>query len=199
MNHPYKNVFSIKVSLLETNPLVWRKIEISESATFYDLHVALQDAMGWWDYHLFQFHIGKGKNALKIGVPDPDFEMGCETAWEISLKEICQPGLNKIIYEYDFGDSWDHLIEIEGFYPKTKGTRYPQCLDGENTCPPEDCGGVWGFEEFKSAMFDTTHEQHDMFKKWFGKKFDPSVFNKAKVKFRNPTIALKKRLEQNSM
>lgn len=188
------NIFTLKISLLDTEPLIWRRLLIPEHYSLYDLHVAIQDAMGWKDSHLFQFLIGDYQSGRRIGVPDPDFEDETEEAWEVGIKEVCSPNMGKFTYEYDFGDSWIHSVEFEDFTPKVKGTRYPICEDGANTCPPEDCGGTMGFEDFKEAAADNSHEDHDSLLEWYGGPFDPTAFDASKIKFRNATAALKKML-----
>ena len=192
----YKRVFQFKVTLLDTNPEVWRRILVPETYTFYDLHVAIQDAMGWDDCHLHRFEVNrdpkaKRKDLLSIGIPESEFDKSCKAGWEVHISDHFDLYQKKVFYQYDFGDCWDHTIEAEELMDKQVGTKYPKCIDGKNACPPEDIGGVDGFENFKAIMNDPKGEEYKEFKTWFGAGFDVKKFNPEDVKFRKPSVALK--------
>ena len=141
-------IFQYKISLLDTKPSVWRRIQVPSGYSFWDLHVAIQDSMGWTDSHLHMFRIrpqGKQKD-LRIGIPDDEFDdLEILAGWEIPLDRFFwRPGTSAV-YEYDFGDSWNHDVLLEGVLIPEAGSTYPRCLAGENACPPEDCGGIWGY------------------------------------------------------
>jgi len=190
-------VLQFKITLQGIEPPVWRRIQISDLCNFWDLHVAIQDSMGWLDCHLHQFEmnhsIAKGKEYL--GIPDEDWSVGdIETlaGWEYQVRDYLV--INKqFTYEYDFGDGWIHLIEYEGEQKKQPGEKYPLCLDGKRACPPEDVGGIPGYEEFVEAIKNPKHPEHEEFLQWVGGKFNPNIFDAKKIKFDSP----KKRWDQS--
>jgi hypothetical protein len=193
----YKRVYQFKITLLDTTPLVWRRILVPETYTFYDFHVAIQDAMGWTDSHLHQFevkrnHKYKGKDTRIVSIPVEGFEEETDSSsFEYLIDAYFDLYHKRCLYTYDFGDCWEHMIEVEELLDKTVGTKYPQCIEGENTCPPEDVGGIDGFERFKESMADPDHEEHDDFKMWYGKIFDLKEFTPSSVKFRKPSITMR--------
>ncbi len=140
-------VYQFKVSLLEITPPIWRTIQVPETYSFWDLHVALQDAMGWLDYHLHLFRMtkpGTGEVA-QIGIPDDDPFEGDEPilpGWEVPLAPYFPHAGVMARYDYDFGDGWEHEVTLEAIVPRQKGKKCPLCLGGARACPPEDCGGV---------------------------------------------------------
>ena len=93
------------------------------------------------------------------------------------LAKIASSEKRKFIYEYDFGDSWEHEILVEKILPIGPNTGYPKCIKGKRACPPEDVGGVWGFEEFVKAMADPKHKEHKSYKEWWGGQYDPEAFD----------------------
>lgn len=193
-----KQVLQFKITLLDTKPEIWRRIQIAETATFWDLHVALQNVMGWEDCHVHMFTVFNCDKTTKdahwrpiadIGVPH-EFNPDVLPDWDIKVADYLDSD-SKILYEYDFGDSWIHQIEFEGYFERITGQRYPQCLDGAMSCPPEDIGGIGGYYNFVEIMSNKKHpEYRDMFG-WYGKTFDASKFDKNKVKFQNAKIRLK--------
>jgi hypothetical protein len=185
---PSKCVFQVKIVLLDTNPPVWRRIQIPESYTFYDLHVAIQNAMGWTDSHLHAFEVSRGsrREATRIESPyalEELEEKNPLVTTEVPLAKFFAESGNRILYEYDFGDGWEHEIMIEEILPKRKGSRYPVCLDGEMACPPEDCGGRPGYEDCKRAV--RRKDNSDGLLTWLG-GWKPDKFDPALVRFENP-------------
>ncbi|OIN82957.1 plasmid pRiA4b ORF-3 family protein [Francisella sp. TX07-6608] len=196
-----RHVYQFKISLDCIKPTIWRRIQISDLATFWDLHVAIQDSMGWFDCHLHQFTI-KNPNtseSIRIGISDPDFDdmLPTKAGWDIKIREYFTKNNPKCEYEYDFGDGWGHVIKFEGQQEKIGGVKYPVCLDGENACPPEDVGGYWGYEDFVKIMTDENHERYDNMLEWFGEKYDPKKFDASKVKFSNARRRLNQILSYN--
>ena len=144
------------------------------------LHRVLQSAMGWTNSHLHLFQVGK----TIYGQPDPELDaLGHETLDErrYALAEIAPRAKQKFIYEYDFGDGWEHEIVVEAILPSDPGFKHPLCLAGANACPPEDCGGPPGYEEFLAAIRDPRHPEHKDQLAWAGGKFDPEAFDVAAV------------------
>jgi len=184
-----QEVLQFKVTLLEVDPPVWRRILVPATYSFWDLHVAIQDAMGWLDYHLHQFKLTHDQaRPTFIGIPDEDFPSGRETlpGWEIPVTEhIAQPGV-KSTYEYDFGDGWEHEVLLEGTPGAKPEADYPICLAGERACPPEDCGGPYGYAEFLKAIADPRHDRHEELLDWVGGRFDPEAFDPKSIDFEDP-------------
>ena len=184
-------VYQFKLVLLGVEPPIWRRIQVPETYSFWDLHVALQDAMGWLDYHLHVFRVaGLDKGKVKqIGIPNDDaFEDEEPTlpGWEIPItRHFLRPGTT-VPYEYDFGDGWEHELTLEAILPQQAGQKYPLCVDGARACPPEDCGGVYGYENVLTVIQDPTHEEHESMLEWLGGRFDPDSFDPKRVKFDDP-------------
>src|SRR5262249_4936275 len=91
--------------------------------------------------------------------------------------QIANMGYKKFRYTYDFGDNWRHTIQVEKVLAPAAGERYPKCVKGKRACPPEDCGGVWGYAELLEALADPKHKRHEELKEWVGGEFDPEAFD----------------------
>jgi Plasmid pRiA4b ORF-3-like protein len=184
-------VYQFKLVLVGVEPPIWRRIQVPDTYSFWDLHVALQDAMGWLDYHLHVFRVpGPGTGEVEqIGIPDHDpFEGDQPTlpGWEIPItRHFVRLGIT-VPYEYDFGDGWEHELTLEAIVPRQEGQKYPLCVDGARACPPEDCGGVYGYENLLTVIQDPTHEEHESMLEWLGGRFDPDRFEPKRVKFDDP-------------
>jgi hypothetical protein len=167
-------IYQIKVTLKGSKPPIWRRIQVSCNTTLAELHHILQAVMGWWDYHLHQFIVGR----TYYGVPDPNYDdfMDMRDESEVRLNQIADEG-SKFIYEYDFGDSWEHVLLVEKVLEPEPGQQYPVCIKGKRARPPEDVGGIWGYEEFLEAIRDPDHSEHDEYLEWVGGEFDPEAFN----------------------
>ena len=191
-------IFQFKVSLKEISPLIWRRIQVPSKYSFWDLHVAIQDSMGWFDCHLhvFRFRKPHGRKRIEIGIPLDDFDdIKILPGWDEYLADyFLEPG-KTAEYEYDFGDCWEHEILFEGILLKEKNTKYPLCLAGERACPPEDCGGTWGYTDLLKILKDPKHEEYasmvEWLSGWYG-KYNPEKFDKEKIKFDNPKTRWKK-------
>ncbi len=168
-------VYQLKVTLKYTKPPIWRRIQVPADVTLYKLHQILQALMGWYDCHLHQFIVGE----IYYGTSDPEFGMDSEMKSErgVRLNKIATTEKSKFVYEYDFGDSWQHEILVEKILPQEEGAHYPICLTGKRACPPEDVGGVWGYEGFLEAIRDPKHPEHDSMLQWAGGSFDPEAFD----------------------
>ncbi len=181
-----RTVVRFRVELLGIDPPIWRGIEVPETYTFWDLHVAIQDAMGWLDCHLHAFRVVS--SALVLGIPFDDGDDPVETQpdWEHKIKDFFDEARCLAAYEYDFGDSWIHEVRFEGWWMEEKGIVRPRCFGGARKCPPEDCGGVHGYAEFLEAIRDPQHPEHEEMLTWCGGPFDPEEFDPADVRFDNP-------------
>ena len=184
-------VFQFKIELQEISPIIWRRILVPADYNFWDLHVAIQDSMGWKDYHLHHFEIrGKGKRkAANIGIPDFDRMEDLEEVypgWEIPVFVYFNDLGLEAKYLYDYGDSWMHAVKLEGYLYQEKGIKYPICIGGERACPPEDCGGVSGYYNVLETLSDPTRDDYQDIKMWAGQDWNPEWFYKDLVKFDNP-------------
>ncbi len=176
--------------MLEIEPAIWRRIQISDLCSFWSLHVAIQDAMGWKDCHLHQFEIIEPDSMEEkyMGIPTEDdfYDMySTLPGWNYKVKDFLATN-EKMLYEYDFGDGWIHSIEFEGEYEKQPKKRYPVCLDGKRACPPEDVGGTPGFYNFLEIINDPDDEEYESTLSWVGGCYNPDEFNPKRVKFDSP-------------
>ncbi|MCD6117042.1 plasmid pRiA4b ORF-3 family protein [bacterium] len=188
-------VYQFKITLHEITPPIWRRIQVPIKYSFWDLHVAIQDSMGWLDYHLhaFRFRPKHKRKSIEVGIPVDDW--GGEKVipgWEVPIVEHFTDVGQIIQYEYDFGDGWSHEILFEGILLKTKGTKYPKCIDGERACPPEDCGSVDGYYRLIEILKDPKNSEYQENVEWLKGHaknywpYEPDNFIPSKVCFENP-------------
>lgn len=156
-------VYAIKVTLLGTRPPIWRRFLVERDITLRELHSTLQIVMGWTNSHSHQFIFKRRKQADGAKLRDL----------------IGSPG-SKLLYEYDFGDGWQHEFLLEKIL-NGDGSFQPTCVAGARCCPPEDCGGPYGFRELLDALNDTSHPEHDSFCEWLGDGFDAEHFSVGEV------------------
>lgn len=192
MKKRFKQVYQFRIELREVKPPVWRRIQVPEMYTFWDLHVAVQGAMGWLDYHLHEFTIidPSSGTEVQMGIPCDEFEDDIEIlpGWDYRIADYFSPKNKVAVYTYDFGDNWQHTIRLEEILPREKNARYPRCLDGSRACPREDCGGPWGYKELLQILKDPEHEEYEEMRDWAGHDFAPEAFSAARVKFDDPDV-----------
>lgn len=201
MGTGFTEVFEFEVCLKSIRPRIWRRLEVPDGYSFWALHVAIQDAMGWKDYHLHAFTVGGswGREAVVIGIPDPD---GMDVTpvlpgWDVPIARIFgRPG-DAVRYEYDFGDSWEHEIKLVSMGPRVEGIRYPRCVAGARACPPEDCGGVPGYQRLLKVIRNPRHKEHEETLDWVGDQFDPERFEPTRVRFSDPARRWRKAFASN--
>jgi hypothetical protein len=172
-----REIYQIKVTLLDTRPPIWRRLLVPASLTLEQLHDVLQLAMGWQNCHMHEFRIGQ----KRFGRPDPNERlMGMPiTASESAarLSRVLGKAGAKAVYTYDFGDSWEHGITVEKVLAPEPGRAYPACVDGKRQGPPEDCGGVYGFYDLLETIGNPDHEQYAETMEWLDEDFDPEAFS----------------------
>ncbi|NEW81359.1 MAG: plasmid pRiA4b ORF-3 family protein [Mariniphaga sp.] len=160
--------YQFKIQLMNVSkPPVWRQIQVPESITFHDLHNLIQLVFGWEDCHFYQFSPKGYGSHPTIAIPSKE-------DWEETDMKSKKTKLNKVFtiqnqtfnYLYDFGDDWSHKITFEKLVPED--IKLPVCLNGKGACPPEDCGGPWGFENMKIILADPTHDEYQDMKDWLG-------------------------------
>ena len=166
-------IYQLKITLRDSKPPIWRRVLVPGSFSLYKLHHVIQRAMGWTDSHLHQFIV----DGQYFGLPSPDDWEPMIDERRHTLSKIAPEPKYKFVYEYDFGDSWEHQILVEAIMPAEAGVKYPVCIKGKRACPPEDVGGVWGYEVFLAAIADPEHEEHEMYTEWIGDDFDPEAFD----------------------
>ena len=169
-------VYQLKIVLKDVKPAIWRRFQVAGDISFARLSSIIQIVMGWQDAHLHEFSIGR----LCIGVPDPDEPpLGPELTDEetVRLNEVIKDEKVKFAYDYDFGDGWRHELTVEKVLPWEKGAGPPCCLAGKRCCPPEDCGGPWGYKDLLKAIGDPAHPEHGEIMDWLGGDFDPEEFD----------------------
>lgn len=202
------NNYHLRITLQGTKPPIWRRVAVPSDVTLEQLHEIVQIVMGWTDSHLHHFLLhdkslkqgpaaiarlyGEGRwdeiftasRGIRVFVPattplgDPT-EMDGENESAVTLAEVCPKVKSKLTYEYDFGDGWKHIIEVQKIVPAAlkHGEKYPMCLAGKGACPPEDCGGVSGYYHLLDVIADENHEDHAEMVEWLEDDFDPSVFD----------------------
>ena len=166
-------VYQLKVTLRDSHPPIWRRIQVSGGTRLAKLHDILQVVMGWTDSHLHQFIV----NGIYIGVPSSEDWTRVENETQFALYQIVPGEKFKFVYEYDFGDDWMHNIVVEKVLPPEPGVHYPVCLKGKGACPPEDCGGIYGYYGLLEALQNPDHPEHDEMLEWVGGEFDPEAFD----------------------
>lgn len=166
----------MRVSLMDVDPVVWRRLLVPGGVRLARLNDILQCAMGWTNSHLHCFEIGDERYGMHADeYPDGEIDERSATV----VKAIGDH--DRFTYEYDFGDSWEHEIVVERVDRVHHGLRSAVCLDGENACPPEDCGGPHGYARLLVALADRTHPDRDELTRWFGGPLDPQRFDLAAV------------------
>ena len=165
------SVYQIKITLKDSKPPIWRRIQVAGNTSLHELHNIIQSVMGWEGHHLYQFIV----NGTYYGRPDSEFDIIDDK--KVRLDQLLSAVKDKFYYEYDFGDSWYHTILLEKVLLPEPGAYYPVCIKGKRACPPEDCGGIWGYSDLLQAIKDPAHEEHDEMLEWLGETFDPEVFD----------------------
>lgn len=166
-------IYQLKITLKDSRPPIWRRFQVRSDVTLAKLHRIIQEVMGWFDGHLHQFIVGR----IYYGVPDPDDLSETRDERKVRLDQILSVAGRRIVYEYDFGDGWEHTIVLEKILAPDSKARYPRCLDGARACPPEDCGGIYGYADFLEAIGNPEHEEHEEMLEWIGGEFDPEEFD----------------------
>ena len=170
-------IYQLKIMLPYIEPPIWRRLEVPGSATFYDLHDAIQIAMGWEDDHLWAFDVEKTEVSPAAEQLEFPGAPRAKPADGTTLDHMLAGRRIKFRYEYDMGDSWIHQIKVEKVFAPDPDVQYPCCTGGERACPPEDCGGFPGYMHLLEAMADSKHPEHDEMLEWIGEEWDPEAFD----------------------
>ncbi|QNN23300.1 plasmid pRiA4b ORF-3 family protein [Planctomycetales bacterium ZRK34] len=200
-------IYQLRVSLKYTKPPIWRRVAVPSNITLGQLHEIIQIAMGWTNSHLHQFILRDKSlkptrdEMRRVDLDEPlgdvfinrmrgervfapattpfgdPMDMEGEDEDEVLLEEVCPKVKGKLIYEYDFGDGWEHTVEVQKVEPAKSKVDYPVCLAGKLACPPEDCGGVFGYYHLLEVLADPKHEEYEDLVEWMGDDIDPEVFD----------------------
>jgi hypothetical protein len=168
---PPKSIFGMQVTLQGIEPPIWRRFFVPGGITLHKFHKILQAVMGWQNYHLYSFTV----DDVFYGKPDPGFALKFKDSRRIKLEKAITEKTG-FVYVYDFGDNWEHKIQVEAILP-VRNEFPPICLGGERACPPEDVGGTSGYSDSLEAISNPKHEEHENLLTWAGGKFDPDHFD----------------------
>jgi hypothetical protein len=175
----------LRISLEESEPEIWRRVEVPLSASLKALHDVIQAAMGWEDAHLWEFEAA----GRVYGTPDPGWDRDISSAKSTRLGSLIEAGVREFTYVYDMGDNWQHRIAVEAIEAADPEQLYPRFIDGERRCPPEDVGGIDGFYGFVEAMSDPAHEEHEQVLDWYGEAYDPDDLDLSIIRQRVAALA----------
>ena len=168
-----ESIVSLKVTLKGTKQPVWRRLLVPGSMTLGALSKVILTAMGWDGDHLHAFNV----DGRRYGDPAMTDHVADEN--RVTLNGVVKSGVKRFGYDYDFGDGWEHIVAIEKTLAPVPGQAYPACVDGKRNCPPEDCGGVWGYAEILEMLADPAHPGREERLEWLGDEFDPEEFDAA--------------------
>ncbi len=172
-------IYTLKVVLAESEPVIWRRLQIPGQATLRGLHLALQISMGWTESHMHDFRIG---NECYTSIQNDGFAQDQEKdERQFRLFDVLKHKGARFYYTYDFGDDWAHEIVVEDISDWKPGVQYPRCIDGERQCPPEDCGGIGGYYNILEILQNPSDSEYEMYKEWFPSGFVPEHFDVAQV------------------
>jgi len=182
----FNEIATVRIELRDTEPLIWREVEVPTSVTLKVLHDVVQAVMGWFDYHLWEFRVGKQRYGLPM-----DEDWGTEPrrqAAKVRLRDVLKPKKTTIDYLYDFGDGWEHRLVVTRVRAGDPEASYPRYVGGERNAPPEDCGGIPGFYDMLEALTDSDHPNHADASEW-ADDYDPGVIDELQIKYALARIA----------
>lgn len=177
-------VFQFKIQIKELkNPTVWRRVMVPDTFTFKQFHEVIQAAFGWWNYHLYEF-TDDANPIIHIGIPDDEFpEFAYDDSNLFQLLDVFRFEGQTINYEYDFGDSWEHSITLEKIF--NQRAKRAMLITGKGACPPEDCGGIYGYRNILKKLQNPTDEEYESLRTWLGlkvgKNWNKETFDYAKA------------------
>ena len=166
-----QTIYQLKITLKGIRPPIWRRVQLDSKTTLQGLHMIIQEAMGWGNYHLHSFTI----HGNEYGQAGDDFGVYSEN--NVKLSDVVAGEKFKFFYTYDFGDDWEHEIIVEKELSAAPNAKYPLCVKGKRACPPEDCGGSWGYTELLEILADPEHPEYEEKMEWFDSDFDPEFFD----------------------
>ena len=174
-----RSLYQVKVLLTGCKPPIWRRLVVRSDTSLQAFHMLIQYSMGWQSCHLHQFR----QNGVIYGsVSDSDFvdDLVNDEA-DYKLSDLLRHEKDSLQYDYDFGDGWEHKVTLEKILPFDSSAPVVQCIKGKRACPPEDCGGVWGYSDLLEIINDPKHEEFEEKMDWLGGGFDPEYFDAEEV------------------
>lgn len=163
----------LKITLVGSQPAIWRRVLVSPRTTLELLHWIIQEVMPWTNSHMHAFRDRDDRSYADV---DSGLEDAADEA-RFTVGQLLNQPRAKMIYEYDFGDGWEHLIQWEKAPPLKPDQPLPFCTAGERNAPPDDCGGIWGYADLLAALKDPDHSMHEEMREWAGEDFDPEAFD----------------------
>lgn len=182
-----ETIARIRITLDDIKPAIWRRVDLSMTNSLKTLHLAIQATMLFENYHLFRFDIGDASYGIRFD--DDDMNPPTRDAGNLRLDKLIERGIKAFTYTYDFGDDWRHSIVIDEVLPADPAIDYPRFVDGQRRAPPEDVGGLPGFEEFLDAMAKPRHPERKSVLQWYGHPFDPEDISIDEIQARMGTLA----------
>lgn len=185
----FENVYQLKLSMKGITPQIWRRIQVPENYTFFDLHEAIQAVMDWDDYHLHEFEMRNPKTEKldRIGAKGDDQDYFGDKSLVLEkktkLSDYFTMENKEALYTYDFGDNWQVKVKLEKILPRIEGVDYPICTEGKRASVPEDSGGIGGYMYKLEVLKDPHHEDYEDTLEWMGDDFDPEYFDPKDVSF----------------
>jgi hypothetical protein len=184
----------LKIKLCFLKPVVWRRVLVPHDIKLPRLHDVIQVVMGWTNSHLHAFRTKDADYQIPFEQDFGDFfgdsfdGRSCHAENKFRLSDLAPEKGGKFVYEYDFGDSWEHEVRVEKLIPAGKRATRAELLAGENACPPDDCGGVSGYCDLVEILSDPSDSAHERMREWMGlaagEKFDPAAFNPDSIRSR---------------
>jgi len=173
-----RSTYQLKVSLMGAKPPIWRRLLVPSDIKLDKLHLVIQISMGWTNSHLHQFITQQREF---YGIQDDDFDLDIKDGSKFRLSQLLTAENDSLIYEYDFGDSWTHKVSVEKILPFDTDKKLPYCVAGKRACPPEDCGGIWGYVDLLKVLKDPEHDEYEGMLEWLGGEFDPAYFKRRQI------------------
>lgn len=172
------NNYQLRVTLMDIKPPIWRRIVVPGTISLAKLHNIIQTSMGWENYHIYLFTVGRQRYGE--GVREwAECDQKVFNAKHVMLQDVAGRKGARFVYEYDMGDGWAHQVVVEDIEEGIPSR--VRCLDGARSCPPEDCGGPFGYEELLEIVFDPKHPEYEDRKAWLGGGFNPEAFVRGAV------------------
>ncbi len=170
----------VRIELQDIEPLIWRRVAVRTAMSLTNMHHVIQAAMGWLDSHVWEFQVS-GVKYGPLSADDDEWNQLIEDASVTTLQSVLDAGVRQMQYVYDLGDYWEHSVIVEEVVPPQPGVRYPQFLGGERRCPPEDCGGPFGYAEFLREIASKRRDERSATLEWHGGPYDPDEVGEEKI------------------
>ena len=184
-----ETIARLHISLADTEPEVWRRVDVPLTSSLKMLHDITQAVMGWHEPHLWAFE-AEGR---RYGLADPEWpDRELTAAKDVQLGALTDRGVRQLTYTYDLGDNWAHVITVEAILTGDPDAKYPRFIEGARRCPPEDVGSIPGYENFLEAVANTNHEEHAEILAWYGAPYDPDNIDELITERRVAAIATRR-------